>query len=107
MTFQELLTKYPYLNECKTNKLLPKVLCKYCIYDTKGELLNSWETPMIVSAFFSHPYMLKDMNCSCINEYDLANHINDLINSNMEEIDSPNLATATTRCKFKFVGWEE
>ena len=37
MTFQELLQKYPYLNDCKANKLLPKVICKYRIYNEKNE----------------------------------------------------------------------
>ena len=107
MTFQELLQKYPYLNDCKEDKALPKVICKYRIYNEKNEEQTSWETPMSVTSVLTHPYLQKDMGCGCTNEYDITNHINNIINDGIGEINMPEASSMNTRATIEFVGWSE
>lgn len=107
MTFQELLQKYPYLNDCRVNKTLPKVICKYRAYDGNNSLKATWEAPMSVDSVLLHPYLQKNMGCGCTNEYDVTNHINNIINGGVGEMEMPEASSMNIRVTVEFVGWED
>ena len=62
---------------------------------------------MSVTSILTHPYLQKDMDCTCTNEYDITNHINNIINDDVGEIEMPEASSMNTRATIEFVGWSE